>query len=115
MQLTDEEVRHIALLARLGISDAEVEKFRNQLSSILENMDILQQVDTNGQNSLSWCVRQASRSVSFVMLKPGYPAPRTDPSGGVGQGDVGERAVVVGEPAGCRVCPAQVPQFGFGK
>ena len=48
MQLTDEEVRHIALLARLGISDAEVEKFRNQLSNILENMDILQQVDTTG-------------------------------------------------------------------
>lgn len=48
MKLTDEEVRHIALLARLGISDAEVEKFRDQLSSILENMDILQQVDTTG-------------------------------------------------------------------
>ena len=48
MKLTDEEVRHIALLARLGISDAEVEKFRNQLSSILENFDILSQVDTEG-------------------------------------------------------------------
>jgi aspartyl-tRNA(Asn)/glutamyl-tRNA(Gln) amidotransferase subunit C len=48
MKLTDEEIRHIALLARLGISDAEVEKFREQLSSILENMDILQQADTSG-------------------------------------------------------------------
>ena len=48
MKLTDEEVRHIALLARLGISEAEVEKFRNQLSSILENFDILSQVDTEG-------------------------------------------------------------------
>lgn len=48
MKLTDEEIRHIALLARLGISDAEVEKFREELSSILENMDILQQVDTTG-------------------------------------------------------------------
>jgi len=48
MKLTDEEIRHIALLARLGISDAEVEKFREQLSSILENMDILQQADTTG-------------------------------------------------------------------
>jgi len=56
MQLTDEEVRHIALLARLGISDAEVEKFRNQLSSILENMDILQQVDTNGLEPTSQSV-----------------------------------------------------------
>jgi len=48
MKLTDEEVKHIALLARLGISDAEVEKFRGQLSNILENFDILSQVDTEG-------------------------------------------------------------------
>jgi len=48
MKLTDEEVRHIALLARLGISDAEVEKFRAQLSNIIENFDILSQVDTEG-------------------------------------------------------------------
>ena len=48
MKLTDEEVRHIALLARLGISDAEVEKFREQLSNILENMEILKQADTEG-------------------------------------------------------------------
>jgi aspartyl-tRNA(Asn)/glutamyl-tRNA(Gln) amidotransferase subunit C len=48
MKLTDEEVRHIALLARLGISDAEVEKFREQLSNILDNFDILSQADTEG-------------------------------------------------------------------
>jgi aspartyl-tRNA(Asn)/glutamyl-tRNA(Gln) amidotransferase subunit C len=48
MKLTDEEVRHIALLARLGISDSEVEKFRIQLSDILENFDILSQADTEG-------------------------------------------------------------------
>jgi aspartyl-tRNA(Asn)/glutamyl-tRNA(Gln) amidotransferase subunit C len=48
MKLTDEEVRHIALLARLGISEAEVEKFREQLSNILENMEILKQADTEG-------------------------------------------------------------------
>jgi len=48
LKLTDEEVRHIALLARLGISDNEVEKFRTQLSNILENFDILSQADTEG-------------------------------------------------------------------
>jgi len=48
MKLTDKEVRHIALLARLGISDSEVEKFREQLSNILENFDILSQADTEG-------------------------------------------------------------------
>lgn len=46
MKLTEDEVRHIALLARLGLSDAEIEKFRNQLSDILEHFEELKEVDT---------------------------------------------------------------------
>jgi len=48
MKLSREEVLHIALLARLGLADAEVDKLREQLSNILENFEILQQVDTSG-------------------------------------------------------------------
>jgi len=46
MKLTREDVLHIALLARLGLTETEVERFREQLSNILENFEILQQVDT---------------------------------------------------------------------
>jgi len=46
MKLSREEVLHIALLARLGLTDAEVNRLREQLSNILENFEILQQVDT---------------------------------------------------------------------
>jgi aspartyl-tRNA(Asn)/glutamyl-tRNA(Gln) amidotransferase subunit C len=46
MKLSREEVQHIARLARLGMTDAELERFREQLSNILENFEILQQVDT---------------------------------------------------------------------
>ncbi len=46
MKLSHEEVLHIALLARLGLSESEVEKAREQLSNILENFEALQQVDT---------------------------------------------------------------------
>ena len=46
MKLSREEVLHIALLARLGLDDTEVDKFREQLSNILENFEVLQQVDT---------------------------------------------------------------------
>ena len=46
MKLSREEVKHIALLARLGLSEAEIEKFRLQLSNILENFEILKQIDT---------------------------------------------------------------------
>ena len=48
MKLTREDGLHIALLARLGLTEAEVEIFREQLSNILENFEILQQVDTTG-------------------------------------------------------------------
>jgi aspartyl-tRNA(Asn)/glutamyl-tRNA(Gln) amidotransferase subunit C len=46
MKLSRDEVLHIALLARLGLSEAELDKFREQLSNILENFEVLQQVDT---------------------------------------------------------------------
>ena len=48
MKLSREEVLHIALLARLGLSEAEVDKFAEQLSNILENFEVLQGVDTSG-------------------------------------------------------------------
>lgn len=46
MKLSCEEVKHLALLARLGLSEAELERFKEQLSNILENFEMLQQVDT---------------------------------------------------------------------
>jgi aspartyl-tRNA(Asn)/glutamyl-tRNA(Gln) amidotransferase subunit C len=46
MKLSRDEVEHLALLVRLGIDESEVERFREQLSNILENFEILQQVDT---------------------------------------------------------------------
>jgi len=48
MKLSREEALHIARLARLGVTEEDVDKFREQLSNILENFDILQQVDTEG-------------------------------------------------------------------
>ena len=46
MKLSGEEVLHIALLARLGLTETEVNRLSEQLSNILENFEILQQVDT---------------------------------------------------------------------
>jgi aspartyl-tRNA(Asn)/glutamyl-tRNA(Gln) amidotransferase subunit C len=47
MSLSNEEVRHIAWLARLGVTDAEVERFREDLSVILEHFRALEELDTN--------------------------------------------------------------------
>jgi len=48
MKLSREEVLHIALLARLGLTETEVNRLSEQLSNILENFEALQQVDTSG-------------------------------------------------------------------
>ena len=45
MKLTRDEVLHIAELARLGLSAAEVERFQGELSEILSYAERLQQVD----------------------------------------------------------------------
>jgi aspartyl-tRNA(Asn)/glutamyl-tRNA(Gln) amidotransferase subunit C len=46
MRLSREEVLHISRLARLGLTETEIARLREQLSDILENFEILQQVDT---------------------------------------------------------------------
>ncbi len=46
-RLTTEEVRHLAVLARVGMTDDEIETMRDQMSNILENFDVLREVDTD--------------------------------------------------------------------
>jgi aspartyl-tRNA(Asn)/glutamyl-tRNA(Gln) amidotransferase subunit C len=46
MKLSREEVLHIARLARLGLTETEVDRLREQLSNILEQFEALQEVDT---------------------------------------------------------------------
>ena len=46
MPLTRHEVEHIAELAKLGLSQEEIERFQEQLSAILDYAAILQTVDT---------------------------------------------------------------------
>ncbi len=47
MRITRQEVLHIARLARLGLTEEDVDRLTEQLSDILENFEILQQVDTS--------------------------------------------------------------------
>jgi len=47
MHLTTDEVRHVAELAKLALSDAEIEEYTQQLSAILEYADRLRAVDTS--------------------------------------------------------------------
>lgn len=48
MKLTVEEIEHIATLARLELSEEEKERYAGQLSVILDYIDMLGEVDTEG-------------------------------------------------------------------
>jgi aspartyl-tRNA(Asn)/glutamyl-tRNA(Gln) amidotransferase subunit C len=47
-KLTIQEVEHIAKLSKLELSQEEKEKYCDQLSSVLEYVDQLSEVDTEG-------------------------------------------------------------------
>jgi aspartyl-tRNA(Asn)/glutamyl-tRNA(Gln) amidotransferase subunit C len=56
MSLTAAEVRWVAHLARLELSDADLEKMTRQLSSIVDYVALLQQVNTDGVEPLAHAV-----------------------------------------------------------
>ena len=47
-RLTSEQVRHIALLCRIGLTDEEVEAMRDELSKLLAEVQVVQRIDTAG-------------------------------------------------------------------
>ena len=46
MALTSDEVRHVALLTRIRLTEQEVELYRSQMDDILEHFQMLQELDT---------------------------------------------------------------------
>lgn len=51
--LSKDDVKHIAKLARLKLSDDEIGKFSGQLSDILKYVEQLEEVDTDGVEETS--------------------------------------------------------------
>lgn len=48
MSISPEQVRHVAELARLAVKDDEVGELASQLSRILESMNKLRELETDG-------------------------------------------------------------------
>jgi aspartyl-tRNA(Asn)/glutamyl-tRNA(Gln) amidotransferase subunit C len=46
--ISEEQVRHVANLARLGLTDEEIEKMGEQLGVILESIEKIQELDLEG-------------------------------------------------------------------
>lgn len=53
MALTKDEVRHVAKLARLNLSDEELEKYTSQLESVFKHFDKLKEIDTENVEETS--------------------------------------------------------------
>ena len=47
-RITSDEIRHLALLCRIAMTDEDVDMMRDQMSNILNNIDVLNRVDTDG-------------------------------------------------------------------
>ena len=58
--ISREDVEHVARLSRLALSDAEVERMREQLSGILAYIDTLRALDTTGVEPTSHAVPQVN-------------------------------------------------------
>ena len=48
--ISEEEVKHVALLARLGLAGAEIKKMEKDMSSILDYIEKLKEVDISKVN-----------------------------------------------------------------
>ena len=72
MPIDPEVVRHVARLARLALSDEEVERFSHELGAVLEHVDALAQVDVTGVEPLVHPFALVGR------LREDVPAPGID-------------------------------------
>jgi len=52
-KISENQVRHVAKLARLNLSDSEVETYKKDLNSILTYVESLEELDTNGVKPMS--------------------------------------------------------------
>lgn len=76
MQLSREETAHVAWLARLTLSDEELERYAGQLSGILGHIQQLQQVDVEGVEPMTMAV-EADGNV-WRDDEPREPTPRDE-------------------------------------
>jgi aspartyl-tRNA(Asn)/glutamyl-tRNA(Gln) amidotransferase subunit C len=67
--ISRDDVLRVARLARLALTDAEVETMREQLSAILSHIDALKAVDTTGVEPTSHAVPQ------FNVMRDDEPRP----------------------------------------
>lgn len=62
MSLSKDEIAHIAHLSRLAMDDATLERLGGDLNAIVQYVDVLNEVDTDGVEPMSHAVPMTLRS-----------------------------------------------------
>ena len=72
MKITEKEVRYVADLANLKLSDAEIARFQAELSGILDHFDRLNEIDTAGVEPMAQVLFDAEETAT---LRDDAPVP----------------------------------------
>lgn len=81
-KLTKEEVLHVAHLARIAVTEDEIEKYQRDLKKLLDEVDKIKEIEVEDNNLLVTPVSYQStlrndsntRSVEFDEIKKNVPA-----------------------------------------
>jgi aspartyl-tRNA(Asn)/glutamyl-tRNA(Gln) amidotransferase subunit C len=72
VKITEQEVRYVAGLANLTLSEGEVARLRQDLDGILEHIDRLKEIDTTGVEPMAQVLYDAGPSTT---LREDVPVP----------------------------------------
>ena len=72
MKITEKEVRYVAELANLKLTDAEIARFEHELSGILDHFDQLNEIDTAGVEPMAQVLFEAGETAT---LREDVPVP----------------------------------------
>ena len=76
MKITGEQVRYVADLANLHLTEDEVRKFQIDLDEILVHLDRLNEVDTSQRDPMAQVLYEAEETAT---LRPDRPRPGLGP------------------------------------
>ncbi len=73
MKVDDATVRHIARLARIKVSDPEAKALENELTGILQWVEQLNEVDTDGAEPMTCVTEMSLKMRKDEVNDGGYP------------------------------------------
>jgi aspartyl-tRNA(Asn)/glutamyl-tRNA(Gln) amidotransferase subunit C len=65
VKLTEEQVRHVAELANLALTDAEIARMMQDLDGILTHIDKLNELDTTGVEPMAQVLYEAEETATL--------------------------------------------------